>query len=124
VLTGWEIYPLPMKAPEEMKFDGDKCAGACFYRGTLDVKEVGDTFLDTSEFSKGFVWVNGHELGRVWNIGPQKTLFLPGVWLKKGQNDVIVFDLDSASGRSIWGDAKPILDGAVKGGPVKVAKAE
>jgi beta-galactosidase len=78
---------------------------------------VGDTFLDTSAFTKGFVWVNGHALGRIWNIGPQKTLYLPGPWLHEGQNDVIVFDLEGAPGKSISGRAAPILDGAANNQP-------
>jgi beta-galactosidase len=111
-LTGWQIYSLPLKAPEKLAFRTADCSGACFYRGTLRVDQVGDTFLDTSNFTKGFVWVNGHELGRIWNIGPQKTLYLPGAWLRKGGNDVIVFDLEGAPGRTIEGKAAPVLDGA------------
>ena len=113
-VTGWEIYSLPMKRPETMAFKKADCSGACFYRGTLQVDKVGDTFLDTSNFVKGFVWVNGHELGRVWNVGPQKALFLPGVWLNQGKNDVIVFDLEGAPGRTVEGKAVPELDGAVR----------
>jgi len=62
---------------------------------------------------KGFVWVNGHALGRIWDVGPQKTLYLPGPWLRKGANDVIVFDEEGAAGRTIEGKAAPMLDGAV-----------
>jgi beta-galactosidase len=116
-LTGWQIYPLPMSAPEDLPFRAADCSGACFYRGTLHVDRVGDTFLDTGSFVKGFVWVNGHALGRIWNIGPQKTLYLPGPWLRKGDNNVIVFDLDGASGRTISGRATPVLDGSVNGNP-------
>jgi beta-galactosidase len=61
---------------------------------------------------KGFVWVNGHELGRIWNVGPQKALYLPGVWLKEGKNDVVVFDLDGTPGRSISSGSAPVLDGS------------
>jgi beta-galactosidase len=111
-LTGWQIYPLPMDAPEKIHFASANCTGPCFYRSTLQVEQVGDTFLDTSAFTKGFVWVNGHALGRIWNIGPQKTLYLPGPWLNKGNNDVIVFDLEGAPNRTISGRATPILDGA------------
>ncbi|MGH9342441.1 MAG: glycoside hydrolase family 35 protein, partial [Terriglobia bacterium] len=70
-LTGWKIYPLPMSDPAKLAFADTPCTGACFYRGTLHVERVGDTFLDTSNFVKGFVWVNGHALGRIWSIGPQ-----------------------------------------------------
>ncbi|MGP8252238.1 MAG: glycoside hydrolase family 35 protein [Terracidiphilus sp.] len=109
-LTGWAIYPLPMEDPGKLPFGSGDCTGPCFYRGNLKVDQPGDTFLDTSSFTKGFVWVNGHPLGRIWNIGPQKTLYLPGVWLYAGNNDVIVFDLEGKPGGSVEGKAAPILD--------------
>jgi len=112
-ITDWEIFPLPLEDPARLPFGARACKGACFYRGTLMVNEPGDTFLDTRSFNKGFVWVNGHPLGRIWNIGPQRTLYLPGPWLQKGANDVIVFDLDGMSGRTIGGLTVPILGPAV-----------
>jgi beta-galactosidase len=111
-LTGWKIYSLPMTAPDKLVFHAATCTGPCFYRGTLQVDRIADTFLDTSNFTKGFVWINGHPLGRIWNIGPQKTLYLPAPWLKKGANDVIVFDLEGAPSRTIEGKPAPILDAA------------
>jgi beta-galactosidase len=113
-LTGWQIYSLAMEDPAKLPIGSGDCTGPCFYRGALQVDKPGDTFLDTSKFVKGFVWVNGHALGRIWNIGPQKTLYLPGPWLHPGANEVIVFDLDSAPGRTIAGRTKPILDAPVK----------
>jgi beta-galactosidase len=112
-LADWEIFPLPMASPEKLSYAAAACTGACFYRGSLEVNEPGDSFLDTSAFTKGFVWVNGHPLGRIWSIGPQKALYLPGPWLHKGQNEVIVFDIDSAPGRALEGRTKPMLDGKV-----------
>lgn len=112
-LTHWQIFSLPMKNPEKMAYAGAPCTGACFYRGSLEVNTVGDSFLDTSAFSKGFVWVNGHPLGRIWSIGPQKALYLPGAWLHKGLNDVVVFDIDSAPGRALEGRTQPMLDGKI-----------
>jgi beta-galactosidase len=66
---------------------------AGYYRGYFTLKKTGDTFLNTSAFGKGQVYVNGHALGRYWKIGPQQTLYLPGCWLKKGRNEVIVLDV-------------------------------
>jgi beta-galactosidase len=109
-LTNWQIYSLPMSAPDKLAFHTSACTGPCFYRGTLQVDRIADTFLDTSNFTKGFVWINGHPLGRIWSIGPQKTLYLPAPWLKQGANDVIVFDLDGAPGRTIGGKPAPILN--------------
>jgi len=113
-LTGWQIFPLPMSDPGKLPFGGRDCTGPCFYRGALQVDHPGDTFLDTSNFVKGFVWVNSHPLGRIWSIGPQKTLYLPGPWLHPGANDVIVFDLDGAPGRTIAGRTTPVLDAPVQ----------
>ena len=58
----------------------------------LHFLKTGDTFLDMSKWGKGIVFVNGHNLGRYWNIGPQQTLYLPGCWLKKGKNTIAVFE--------------------------------
>jgi len=87
--------------------------GACFYRGSFKVSSAQDTFLDTSEFSKGFVWINGRPLGRVWSIGPQKTLYVPGPWLHEGDNDVVVFDLNGSSHGMLRGLNAPVLDAVV-----------
>jgi len=116
-LTGWQIYSLPMGNPDTLPFRAANCTGACFYRGTLQVDHAGDTYLDTGSFTKGFVWVNGHPLGRIWNIGPQMTLYLPGPWLHKGANDVIVFDLEGAPGRTVSGVSSPNLGAATSQAP-------
>ena len=113
VLTHWENYSLPMKAPETLSYSSSPCVGACFYRGSFKVSSVQDTFLDTSEFSKGFVWINGRPLGRVWSIGPQKTLYVPGPWLHEGDNDVVVFDLNGSSHGMLRGLNAPVLDAVV-----------
>jgi beta-galactosidase len=113
-LTGWQIYPLPMNDLSSLPFQSAECTGPCFYRGTLQVDQPGDTFLDTSAFTKGFVWVNGHALGRIWNVGPQKALYLPGPWLRKGSNDVTVFNMEGAPGGTVSGLSAPVLDGSVK----------
>ncbi len=66
---------------------------AGYYRGYFNLSKVGDTFINMEAFGKGQVYVNGHALGRFWHIGPQQTLYLPGCWLKKGKNEVIVLDV-------------------------------
>ena len=78
--------------------------------GGFDLKTVGDTFLDTRKLGKGMLWVNGHNLGRYWNIGPQQTLFCPGAWLKSGHNEVVVMEYLGAASPSISGLSAPILD--------------
>ena len=111
-LIGWDIYPLPMAETSKLQFARDSCEGACFYRATFHVDAPADTFLDTSAFAKGEVWLNGQPLGRIWSIGPQKTLYVPGPWLRVGQNEVVVFDLNGQLGRTLLGRERPILDGS------------
>ncbi len=72
--------------------------------------ELGDTYLDMSNWGKGMVWVNGHNLGRFWKIGPAQTLYLPAVWLKKGNNEIIIFDLLIPTKTEVEGLKTPILD--------------
>ena len=73
---------------------------ARYYRGYFNLKKVGDTFINMEAFGKGQVYVNGHALGRFWQIGPQQTLYLPGCWLKKGKNEVIVLDVVGPKGEA------------------------
>lgn len=107
--TKWLIYPLPMSDLSHIAFHKTDCSGPCFYRGTFTVDHVGDTFLDTSNLGKGQLWVNGHAMGRFWKIGPQKTLYVPGPWLKPGKNEVIVFDVDGHPSATLEGLTKPDL---------------
>lgn len=61
-------------------------------------------------WGKGMVWVNGHAMGRFWEIGPQQTLYMPGCWLKEGDNEIIVLDLKGPAEAKVAGVEKPILD--------------
>lgn len=84
--------------------------GAGYYRGTFNIKKVGDTFMDMETWGKGQVYVNGHAIGRFWRIGPQQTLYVPGCWLKKGTNEVVVLDVVGPQKAEIWCQKKPELD--------------
>ena len=91
----WEIFSLPMDNLEQVDFSAGYEAGQpSFTRFELIVEEVGDTFVELSGWGKGFVTVNGFNLGRFWEVGPQKRLYVPGPVLKEGVNEVIVFESD------------------------------
>lgn len=109
-LKGWEHFLLPLSSSKSIKFVEGQRSTPAFYKGTFEVEVTGDTFLDMRGWNKGFVWVNGINLGRFWKIGPQQTLFLPGVWLKKGKNEVVVYDNGYSPRRTLQGLASPILD--------------
>ena len=81
-----------------------------YYKASFKLSKVGDTFIDMSSWGKGFVWVNGHCLGRFWKIGPQQTLYCPGCWLKKGENEIIVMDILGPTQIKTKGLSEPILD--------------
>ncbi|MEO7213990.1 glycoside hydrolase family 35 protein [Mucilaginibacter sp.] len=95
-LLGWKMYKFPFTSLAGMKYlpaqAGDEITQPALYRGTFSLRGLGDTYLDMHGFGKGFVFINGHNLGKYWQIGPQQTLYVPAVWLKKGTNEVVVFD--------------------------------
>ena len=95
-------------------YEGSKKLGdimkAGYHRGYFNLKKVGDTFLNFETWGKGQVYVNGHAMGRIWSIGPQQTLYVPGCWLKKGKNEIIVLDVVGPREAVVWGQAEPELN--------------
>ena len=91
---------------------GSPFQGRGYYRGYFNLKKkhLGDTFLNLEQFGKGQVYVNGHAIGRFWNIGPQQTLFVPGCWLKPGRNEVTVLDVVGPKKAVLFAQNQPELD--------------
>ncbi|GHU99228.1 beta-galactosidase [Bacteroidia bacterium] len=103
VVEGWTMYRMPMDTQPDFAVispadirpvaqAGDLAGRPLLYEGTFTLSEVGDTFFDMSSWGKGVVFVNGHNLGRYWSVGPQQTLYMPGVWLRRGENRIVVFE--------------------------------
>lgn len=113
-LKNWTVYNFPVDysfAKNRRYENMEKLPDApAYYRASFKLDKIGDTFLDMSTWGKGMVWVNGHALGRFWEIGPQQTLFLPGCWLKKGENEIVILDLKGPAKATVKGLKKPILD--------------
>lgn len=118
-LKGWEVYNIEDEYATyaEMKFmpidevshrASQRLPG--YYRATFNVDYPSDTFLDFSTWGKGLVYVNGHALGRFWEIGPQQTLYMPGCWLRRGENEIIVFDVVGPHKAVVEGLKEPIID--------------
>lgn len=112
-LKNWEIYNLDdsydsQKSMNYVALKDQKVPGC--YRATFNLKKTGDTFLNLETWGKGQVYVNGHAIGRFWNIGPQQTLYMPGCWLKKGENEIIVLDIEGPSVTTVEGLTKPVID--------------
>ena len=117
-ITGnWQMYQLPMdKMPDTKTLPAGYQAGKpVLYSGTFTVNQVGDTFLDMEKWGKGIVFVNGINLGRYWKVGPQQTLYLPGCFLKKGENEIVIFEQQNDTKKSeVAGVTQPVLDKLVK----------
>ncbi|MBQ4054060.1 MAG: beta galactosidase jelly roll domain-containing protein, partial [Clostridia bacterium] len=98
-LFHWENICLPMNNLERLVYkslDGASKTPA-FYRGTVQVDAPCDTFIKPTGFSKGFILINGFNIGRYYNeVGPQKTLYVPKCYLKEGENEIVIFDSDGA----------------------------
>ena len=110
-VTRQEISALRLGRTMRYAWDSeDLIFGRGYYRGYFNLKKVGDTFLNFEKWGKGQVWVNGHAMGRIWSIGPQQTLYVPGCWLKKGKNEVIVLDIVGPKEAVVWGQAEPELN--------------
>jgi beta-galactosidase len=94
-ITGnWDMYVLPMDTvPNFADFKNSAQAGRpAVYQGKFVLSKTGDTFLDMRDWGKGIVFVNGINIGRYWSVGPQQTLYVPGCWLKEGENDIVIFE--------------------------------
>ena len=94
---GWNHYCLPMEDLSALQWQGSVPGIVpAFFRGNLEICGAPcDTFVRLEGFEKGFVMVNGHNLGRYYNsAGPQKTLYLPAPFLQEGSNEIIVFETD------------------------------
>lgn len=103
-LFDWTIYPLPMEELSRLSYSAAAGADSAgerehpyFYRSYLTVSETADTFIDMSGWTKGVVFVNGFNLGRYWNKGPQATLYVPAPLLRIGPNEIVVFELHGAA---------------------------
>ncbi|TWP34099.1 beta-galactosidase [Leekyejoonella antrihumi] len=103
-LTGWNIYLLPMdeKFVQTLRHQiTDAQRPGQFFRAAVRLGTPADTYVDMSSWTKGVVWVNGHNIGRYWEIGPQHRLYCPASWLKHGHNEIVVFDLHQVESTSI-----------------------
>ena len=99
---GWQAYHLSMTDLSATEYGGLKPQKEpTFYKFEFDVQEAHDTFLRLDDFKKGFATLNGFNLGRYWEIGPQKTLYVPKSLLKQGKNTLVIFETDGLKGEPI-----------------------
>lgn len=112
-VENWQMFGLPFDAPQKMKLSATARLAdgiPAVKKGMFDLKETGDTYLDLSKWGKGVIWVNGHHLGKYWNVGPQQTVYVPKEWLKEGKNEIIIFELLKPLENKLNALEYPILD--------------
>lgn len=101
LLFHWDVHTLPLQNLDAIKWDGQRPSGApLFLKGSFRAASKDDCFVHLKGFKKGFVFINGFNLGRYWEVGPQQSLYLPGTLLQE-ENELIVLELDGTSSASV-----------------------
>lgn len=117
IFGNWEMFPLPFDKFPNYAYQTKNIAdrSPVIQEAEFNLNETGDTFLDMRKLGKGIVFINGKNIGRYWSkVGPQQTLYIPGVWLKKGKNTIQIFEQIFEGNRSVNSIDHPILDQLVK----------
>lgn len=98
----WDVYTLPMNNLDKVEYSDDETEEkSVFYKGSFNIDKAYDTFISLDNFTKGFVTINGYNIGRYWEIGPQKTLYIPASLLNEGENEIVVFESDGIKGEPV-----------------------
>ena len=105
---GFENYAVNFEALNTLDFEKFDTPSKCptFLKGEFEIKEIGDFFIKTDGFTKGVIFINGFNIGRYWNIGPQNKLYVPHSILKEGKNEIIVFELHGYETNKFYTDFK------------------
>ncbi|MER6347111.1 glycoside hydrolase family 35 protein [Streptomyces sp. NPDC001595] len=96
-LDGWDCHPLPLTGLDGLPFGTGPVAGPAFHHGTFEIAEPADAFLALPGWTKGQAWINGFHLGRYWNRGPQRTLYVPAPVLRPGANELVLLELHATT---------------------------
>lgn len=93
---GYDVYTLPLDNLEKLKYTAERGSLPLFMKGRFSASSKADCFVHLDGFTKGYIWINGFNLGRYWEVGPQKSLYLPGSLLKE-ENEIVVLELEGYS---------------------------
>lgn len=108
----WQTYPLPLDDLSAVDFIEQKPvfdSTPLLLRAEIDIDECCDTFVKLPGFKKGMIFINGRALSRYWEVGPQRSAYLPAPFLKKGKNELIVLELEGFDEASVTLDDEPDL---------------
>ncbi len=97
---GYDVYTIPLDNLDKLEYKADKKRHRCSLKAVLKQSQIKIALFIRMAFKKGYVWVNGFNLGRYWEIGPQKSLYLPGALLKE-ENEIIVLEMEGFSNPTV-----------------------
>lgn len=106
VLEHWDVCSLPLDDDfiRQLKpVVSTPSRAGIFFKAMIRLDQLGDSYIDMARWTKGYLWVNGHLLGRYWNLGPQQRLYCPASWLRRGDNELLVFDMHQTVAAPIQG---------------------
>lgn len=106
----WQQFKFPFDVQPAVTPSATAADVPVLKEGSFTLTATGDTYLDMTQWGKGVVWINGHHLGRYWQVGPQQTLYVPAEWLKKGNNKITVLELIKPAANTLQGIDHAILD--------------
>ncbi|WP_449428070.1 beta-galactosidase [Rhodanobacter umsongensis] len=105
-LEDWNVCSLPLDESYIRQLKpvvGESSRPGIFFKATLRLDQLGDSYIDMSGWAKGYLWVNGQLLGRYWNLGPQQRLYCPASWFRHGDNELLIFDMHQTAAAPIHG---------------------
>ena len=106
-ISGFTVRTIELDDISKVDYTKNSKACPAFFKGTFEVEEAKDTFIDLKGFTKGTVFINDFKLGRYWNIGPERTLYVPAPLLKE-QNEVVIFEQEATYTDTVEFINKPI----------------
>lgn len=110
-IGNWKNYRLPLESVSEIDFSKEwQSHQPAFYQYHFALDNLADTYLDMTGFGKGVVFVNNINIGRFWEKGPILTLYVPKGYLKKGENEIVVFETEGRYKEHIIFTDKPKIE--------------
>ena len=105
----WKHYCLNFNKTDAIDWSKEYIGGPAFHQFVFTIDEIpNETFIDVTNFGKGIVLVNGHHCGRFYQVGPTGSLYIPGPFLKRGENIIVIFETEGVFADEIILNDKPI----------------
>lgn len=111
-IENWTMIPLNIRgrSVENLTFNmGMENEVPGFYKGTFNVTDLQNVFLDVSGWGMGEVWINNKYMGTYWDQEKQQSIRIPSNDLVSGKNEIVVFELKNNNQKAMKLVRKPIF---------------